>query len=200
LGGLNSARILLNSFNYGDIDKLNKANAHDETFNLLFDAAEKLQNAGADCLLLCANTLHLHAEKLIEKISIPLIHIGDATAIEIKRHNISTIALLGTKWTMELDFYKTRLNSSGIKSLVPVAGDINFIHSAIMDELLKEDFRVETKNRFLQIINELLSKGADGIVLGCTEIPLLINQKDFEVPVFNTLQIHAKAAVDYILS
>ncbi|QQS35959.1 MAG: amino acid racemase [Ignavibacteriales bacterium] len=199
LGGLSSARIILDSYNYGDIDKLNKAENHEGILRLLIESANKLQQVGAECILLCANTLHMHAEKLIENISVPLIHIGDATATEIKRHNISTIALLGTKWTMEMDFYKTRLSNSAIKSLVPSSEEINFIHSAIMNELLKEDFRVETKNRFLEIINNLLSQGAEGVVLGCTEIPLIISQKDFEVPVFNTLQLHANAAVDFAL-
>lgn len=200
LGGLNSARIILDSYNYGDIDKFNKAEDHEGILRLLIESALKLHNSGVDCILLCANTLHMYAEKLIDKISIPLIHIGDAAASEINRHNISTIALLGTKWTMEMDFYKTRLSNYGIKSLIPSSDEINFIHSAIMNELLKEDFRVETKNRFVEIINNLLSKGAEGVVLGCTEIPLIISQKDFEVPVFNTLTLHAKAAVDFVLS
>jgi aspartate racemase len=142
----------------------------------------------------------MHAEKLIEKISIPLIHIGDATGTEIKKHNISAVALLGTKWTMELEFYKSRLAAAGIKSLTPDPEEIKFIHSAIMEELLKENFKPETRNRFLKIISELESKGAEGVVLGCTEIPLLIKQSDLKLPVFNTLQIHAKAAVDFALS
>jgi aspartate racemase len=200
LGGLNAAKCFLYSFNYSDIDRLNKAEDHDEIFNLVVDAAEKLQAAGADCLLLCANTLHMHAEKLIEKISIPLIHIGDATASEIKRHNIPTVALLGTKWTMELDFYKNRFSAVGIKSLIPDSEERKFIHSAIMDELLKENFKTETKNRFLKIISDLQEKGAQAVVLGCTEIPLIIKQADLQIPVFNTLEIHAKAVVDFALS
>ncbi len=200
LGGLSSARIILDSYNYGDIDNLNKANDHEGILKLIIESAIKLQQSGAECILLCANTLHMYAEKLIDKISVPLIHIGDATASEIKQRNISTIALLGTKWTMEKDFYKARLNNYGIKSLVPSSDEINFIHSAIMNELLKENFRVETKNRFLETVKNLLSQGAEGIVLGCTEIPLIISQKDFEVPVFNTLTIHAKAAIDFALS
>lgn len=200
LGGLSAAQCLLYSFNYADIDRLNKAEDHDGIFNLVNIAAQKLQYAGADCLLLCANTLHMYAEKLMEEISIPLIHIGDATASEIKRHNISTVALLGTKWTMELDFYKSRLAADGIKSITPDSEERKFIHSAIMEELLKEQFKPETKNRFMKIISELESEGAQGVVLGCTEIPLLIKQNDLTLSVFNTLQIHAKAAVDFVLS
>jgi aspartate racemase len=200
LGGLSAARCLLYSFDYADIDRLNKAEDHETIFNLLVDAGKKLQYAGADCLLLCANTLHMHADKLIKEISIPLIHIGDATGTEIKKHNISAIALLGTKWTMELDFYKNRLAAASIKSLTPDSEDRKFIHFAIMEELLKENFKPETKNRFLKIIGDLENKGAQGVVLGCTEIPLLIKQNDLKLPVFNTLQIHAKAAVDFALS
>lgn len=199
LGGLNAARCILYSFNYADINKLNLRDDHEGVYKFVLDAAIKLKNAGADCLVLCANTLHQYVERLDEEIKLPIIHIADATAVEIKKQEISTIGLLGTKFTMEMDFYTKRLSGAGITSLVPEKPERVFIHNTIMDELLKEIFKQETKKRFLDIINNLERKGAQGIVLGCTEIPLLIKQADIQLPVFNTLKIHAKAAIDFAL-
>jgi aspartate racemase len=199
LGGLNSANCILYSFNYEDINKLNLKNDHEEIYKLVFDAALKLKNAGADCLILCANTMHQYVERLDEDIKLPIIHIADATAVEIKKQNLSAIGLLGTKFTMEMDFYLKRLRNAGIKSIVPEKPERFFIHSAIMEEFLKEIFTQATKKKFLEIINDLQKKGAQGIVLGCTEIPLLIKQEDTHLPVFNTLQIHAQAAVDFAI-
>ncbi|MFZ2323593.1 MAG: aspartate/glutamate racemase family protein [Ignavibacteriaceae bacterium] len=199
LGGLNAARCILYSFNYADINKLNLRDDHEGVYKFVLDAAIKLKNAGADCLVLCANTLHQYVERLDEEIKLPIIHIADATAVEIKKQEISTIGLLGTKFTMEMDFYTKRLSGAGITSLVPEKPDRVFIHNTIMDELLKEIFKQETKKRFLDIINNLERKGAQGIVLGCTEIPLLIKQADIQLPVFNTLKIHAKAAIDFAI-
>ena len=167
---------------------------------MVLNAAEKLKQISADCLVLCANTLHQYTDELENLIALPIIHIADATAREIKKQNFTTIGLLGTKYTMEMDFYTKRLKDAGIVSLVPQKPERVFIHSAIMDELLKEEFRKETKEKFLKIINDLSSTGAEGMVLGCTEIPLLIKQNDTPLPVFNTLEIHAKAAVDFALN
>jgi aspartate racemase len=197
LGGLNAARCILYSFNYADINELNLCDDHEGIYKLVLDVAEKLKNSGADCLVLCANTMHQYVERLEEEIKLPIIHIADATATEIKKQSLSQIGLLGTKFTMEMDFYTKRLSNAGINSLVPAKSERLFIHNAIMSELLKEEFKPETKKRFLDIINDLEQNGAQGIVLGCTEIPLLIKQKDFHLPVFNTLEIHAKAAVDF---
>ena len=135
----------------------------------------------------------------MQKLIFPLVHIADATAAEIKKQGLSKIGLLGTKFTMEMDFYTKRLSSAGIESLVPEKQERLFIHDTIMNELLKEIFKPEAKKRFLEIINDLEQKGAEGIVLGCTEIPLLIKQQDTHLPVFNTLEIHARAAVDFAL-
>ena len=199
LGGLNAARCIIYSFNYADINECNLREDHDGVYNLVLDAAIKLKNASADCLVLCANTLHQYVDKLKEKIDLPIIHIADATAAEINRHEVTAIGLLGTKFTMEMDFYTKILSSAGIRSLVPEKPERLFIHNTIMNELLKEIFKLETKRRFLDIINDLEKKGAQGIVLGCTEIPLLIKQEDTHLPVFNTLKIHAKAAVDFAI-
>jgi aspartate racemase len=199
LGGLSSAKIILTSFNYAEIDKLNKAEDHAGVYKLVLTAAQKLKAAYVDCIVLCANTLHQYVEDLEKETDLKIIHIADATAKEIEKNHISIIGLLGTRITMEMDFYVKRLLNKGIESLVPPKPERIFIHDAIMNELLKEDFKRETKEKFLNIINNLEKQGAQGIVLGCTEIPLLIKQADVNLPVFNTLEIHAKAAVDFAL-
>lgn len=200
LGGLNSAKIILSSFNYAEIDALNKKNDHAVIYKLVLDAAQKLKRTSVDFLILCANTLHQYVDALENETGLNVVHIADATAVEIKKKNISKIGLLGTRFTMEMDFYIQQLNQSSIESLVPEKPEREFVHDAIMNELLKEIFKRETKDKFLKIIDELTNRGAKGIVLGCTEIPLLIKQTDLNLPVFNTLEIHAKAAVDFALS
>jgi len=199
LGGHNAARCILYSFNYADINECNLREDHAGVYKLVLDAAIKLKKASADCIVLCANTLHQYVERLNEEVKLPIIHIADATAVEIRKQELSTIGLLGTKFTMEMDFYTKRLSDAGIESLVPEKPERLFIHNSIMTELLKEEFKPETKKKFLDIINDLETKGAQGIVLGCTEIPLLIKQQDTFLPVFNTLKIHAKAAVNFAL-
>ena len=199
LGGHNAARCVLYSFNYADINECNLRDDHEGVYKFVLDAARKLKNASADFIVLCANTLHQYAERIVEEVKLPIIHIADATAVEIKKQELSTIGLLGTKFTMEMDFYTKRLSEAGINSIVPEKPERLFIHNTIMDELLKEIFKPESKKRFLDIINDLEQKGAQGIVLGCTEIPLLIKQSDTHLPVFNTLKIHAKVAVDFAI-
>jgi len=200
LGGLNSAKIFLSSFNYAEIDRLNKVDDHAGVYKLVLDATRKLKATSVDCIVLCANTLHQYVEDLEKETDLKIVHIADATGKEIQTRGLTKIGLLGTRFTMEMDFYTKRLQSTGIESLVPEKPEREFIHNAIMNELLKEEFNKKTRERFLNIINYLEQKGAQGIVLGCTEIPLLIKQKDTHLPVFNTLEIHAKAAVDFALS
>jgi aspartate racemase len=200
LGGLNSAKIILSSFNYGEIDLLNKKEDHAGVYELVLEAAQRLKKASADFLIICANTMHQYVDTLEKETGLKIVHIADATAKEIKKKNISTIGLLGTRFTMEMDFYTKRLAHSGIESLVPEKPEREFIHNAIMNELLKEKFKKDTKTKFVKIIDDLEIHGAEGIVLGCTEIPLLIKQDDVNLPVFNTLEIHALAAVDFALS
>jgi aspartate racemase len=199
LGGLNSAKIILSSFNYAEIDKLNKVEDHAGVYQLVLYATEKLKRASADFIILCANTLHQYADKLERETGLKIVHIADATAVEIKKKGLTKIGLLGTKFTMEMDFYTKKLSNSGIESLIPEKPEREYVHNAIMNELLKEEFKEKTKEKFLNIISDLEQKGAQGIVLGCTEIPLLIKQDDTHIPVFNTLEIHAKAAVDSAL-
>lgn len=198
-GGLTFARCIIFSLNYGDIDRLNKNHDSDGVYLLIREAAGKLVNAGVDGLVLCANTLHFFADRLQENISVPIIHIASATAGHIKKQHLSIIGLLGTKITMEEDFYKKRLEKEGITALIPEEKERDFIHSNIMNELLKGIFRKESKNRYFQIIEKLKNRGAQGIVLGCTEIPLLIKPEDLNLPLFNTLTIHSQAAVDFAL-
>jgi len=199
LGGLNSARCILYSFDYSDIAALNQKNDHAGILQMVIDAAQKLEIAGADCIGLCANTLHYYADDLQKQISKPIIHIASATADEIKRKGLSKIGLLGTRMTMEENFYKNRLSNSTILTLVPNERERAFIHRTILNELLKNIFPEKTKAQFLQIISNLHQQGVEGIVLGCTEIPLLIKQSDVEIPVFNTLEIHVNAFVDFAL-
>jgi len=200
LGGLNSARCILYSFNYADINECNLRDDHEGVYRYVLDAAQKLKNASADFLVLCANTLHQYVDRLNDEIKFPIVHIADASAAEIKRKGISTIGLLGTRFTMEMDFYTKKLSEAGITSLVPDKPGRNYIHSIIMDELLKENIREESRKHFLEIIGSLETRGSQGIVLGCTEIPLLIKQEHTHLPVFNTLELHAKAAVEYALN
>jgi len=197
LGGLSAARIILNSFNYADIDSLNNRGDSAGVCNMVKDAALMLQKAGAECVMLCANTLHQYADEVQAIINIPILHIADAAANAINTAGLKKIALLGTRYTMEMDFYKTRLLKAGIETVVPGKEDIDFIHSSINKELLLGIFKDETKKRFLNIIDVLSAEGAEGVVLGCTEIPLLIKQADLNLPVFDTLKLHACAAVDY---
>lgn len=196
-GGLQAARILIYSLNYGEIDALNQKGDKLSVMLTMKHAALKLEAAGADCLLLGANTAHQYAEDIQLALRVPLIHIGEETANSIVSAGLKKVGLLGTCYTMEMDFYKEKLTEQGIETLIPGEEDRNFIHQRISEELLQNQFLPETKSRFLQIIQQLQADGAEGIVLGCTEIPLLIKPEDCELPLFNTTQIHAQAAVDF---
>lgn len=201
MGGLNFSECLVYSFNYADIKKNNDANDWDSTFNMLLKGCEFLKSGGAEAIVLCANTMHLIADKLQEAIGIPLIHIAEATAAEIQKKKIKKVALLGTKFTMELDFFKDKLAANGIETIIPDnQEDKDFIHYTIFEELGRGLVTDETKKRYLEIADELIQKGAEGIILGCTEIPLVIKPEDVSVPIFDTALIHSKAAVDFQLS
>lgn len=197
LGGLNAARCLLYSFNYNDIAELNQKNDHVGVLSMVANAAQRLETAGVDCIALCANTLHYYADDLQLQISKPIVHIASATAHEIKGIGLSKIGLLGTKMTMEERFYKNRLGDSNIETIVPDDRDRAFIHRTIFNELIKNILLDKTRDQFISIIEKLQKQGAEGIILGCTEIPLLINQSDTKLPLFNTLEIHAKAVAAF---
>ncbi len=200
LGGLNSARLILYSVNMGEIDACKKRNDDEGHYQLVRGAAETLALCGAEGLVLCANTLHMFAQRLTKEIPIPLIHIAEAVAREIKKAGMAKVGLLGTRQTVEMPFYRDKLNDAQINVLVPDEDDRAFIHHAIMDELLKEVFLSASRRRFLDIMEKLKWRGVEGIILGCTEIPLLVRPEDIGLPMFNTLEIHARAAVDFALA
>lgn len=201
LGGLNFSECLIYSFNYADIKKNNDNNDWDATFEMLLKAAEILKSGGAEAIVLCANTMHLIADKLQKAIGLPLIHIAEETAIEIQKKEIKKVGLLGTKFTMELDFFKDKLIEKGIETIIPDAEtDKDFIHYTIFEELGRGLATEETKKRYLEIANELIKNGAEGIILGCTEIPLVIKEGDLKVPIFDTTLIHTHAAINFQLS
>ncbi|MDR7370674.1 aspartate/glutamate racemase family protein [Flavobacterium aquidurense] len=201
MGDLNFSECLLYSFNYADIKKNNEANDWDSTFKMLLKGCEFLKSGGAEAIVLCANTMHFIADKLEEAIDLPLIHIATATASEIEKQDLKKVGLLGTKFTMELDFFKDKLLAQGIEAIIPESQeDKDFIHTTIFEELGKGLVTESTKKRYLQIANKLIENGAEGIILGCTEIPLIILPEDVSVPVFDTTLIHSKAAVEFQLS
>jgi len=199
LGGLNFAKCILFSLNYGEIDSLSKKNDPAGIYSILQNAADKLINAGADCILICANTLHQFADQLEQEINVPLIHIAQATAKTINAHELKKVGLLGTKQTLEMDFYKSKLKENNIDVIIPGQDDRNFIQQTISNELLKNIFLEKSRARFRMIIEKMQNEGAEGVILGCTEIPLLVKQSDSTLPLFNTLEIHSLAAVDFAL-
>lgn len=200
LGGINSAKLFLYSINMEELFKFGSANDWNGLAKFLSDIAKKLETAGAEALIFCANTPHIAADAVQKNIGIPLIHIAEETAKEIVKHKINTVALLGTKITMEQDFFRTRLLKYGIETLIPNAeGDMEFIHNSIFAELGKGIFSSETKKKYLEIIEKLKKSGAQGVILGCTEIPILIKQEDCSIKTFDTTLIHARAAVEFML-
>jgi len=164
------------------------------------DTAKNLENSGAEIIILCTNTMHLCSDKIIENISVPFLHIAVATGRRIREKSLKKIALLGTKFTMEKDFYKKiLLNEFDIEVIVPEEKDRNFIHHTIYNELVHGKITIDSKKGFMKIIEDLKNKGAQGVILGCTEIPLLIKQADIDIPVFDTSKIHAESAVELAL-
>jgi aspartate racemase len=199
LGRLNSAKIILYSVNFEEMKQLADAGRWDKFGEILSDAAHRLELAGAECLLLCANTMHVSADTVQNRIGIPLIHIADVTAKEIVKQNITKVALLGTKFTMEKDFFKSRLSNFGITAQIPGDAERQFIHDSIFGELGKGIFTAETKKKFVDIMNKMKSGGNTGVVLACTEIPMLITPAECPMPAFDTTLIHAAAAVEFSL-
>ena len=200
LGGLNSAKCIIYSVNFEEIINYQLKNNWKGIGELLANAALALQRAGADFVLICANTMHKVADYVESKISIPLLHIADATAKEILKKNISTVGLLGTKITMEEDFYKKRIEKYGINVIIPDETDREKINNIIYQELCKNLILEKSKREFLNIIKKLINRGAEGIILGCTELPLLAKGLKINIPLFDTTKIHALSAVEYALS
>jgi len=201
LGGHEAARCVLYSFNFGDIMRAKEGDPEQTNVRpLVVDAALRLASTGVDGLMLCANTLHWFADAVERAVPLPLIHIASVTAQRIRAHGLDRVALLGTLPTMERDFYKSRLNSAGIAVLVPDEAGRRFVHDAIFNELVLGRFLPETRAAFLEIIGRLHKEGAQGVVLGCTELPLLLQQEHCALPLFDTLAIHAKAGVDFLIA
>ena len=200
LGKNYSGRILIYSFNFQDVLDLSMKQDVEGMTKLLCNAADILKEGGAECLLLCANTMHKYAEIVKQHAGLPLVHVTDETAREINEQGLSKVGLLGTKITMAQPFYKERLATHGIEALVPDEAQQDFINYIIFNELSKEEFKPETKARLIEIIEDLRSKGAEGVIMGCTEIPLILKQGDVDIPLFDTLTIHAMAAVEFSLA
>jgi len=199
LGDLNFAHCIIYSFNFQDIKRNNDNNDWDRTLRMITEASLHLKNSGAEAIVLCANTMHVIADKLERNINVPLIHIAIATAQEIKKQNLKKVGLLGTKFTMELDFFKEKLAEHNIETIIPEADDRDFIHYTVFEELARNVFLKESKVRYIDIIYKLVAEGAEGVILGCTEIPLLIKPEDVLTPLFDTTKIHAAAAVKFSL-
>ncbi|MDQ3111101.1 MAG: amino acid racemase [Bacteroidota bacterium] len=198
LGGMNFARLIMHSMNYGEIKKNNDAGDWDATFNLLAEACENMKAGGAEAIVLGANTMHLLAERIEEKVKLPVIHIATATAEAISKQQLTKVALLGTKFTMEKTFFTDKLKAKNIEAIIPDDADRDFIHWTIFEELGRGIISAESKARYISIIHKLVQQGAQGAILGCTEIPMLIKEGDVNVPVFDTTKIHSDAAVQFM--
>jgi aspartate racemase len=199
-GGLHSADLLLRSVDFAEIEPLQRAGSWEQAGRRLGEEARVLQNAGAQLLVLCTNTMHKVADRVTEAIDIPLIHIADATAREVRAQNLMTLGLLATRYTMEEDFYIGRLRDRhGLNVLVPGAADRSTVHDVIFNELCQGVVRADSRERYRQIMRDLVARGAEGILLGCTEIDLLVGPDDCSVPVFDTTEIHVRNAITLAL-
>lgn len=199
LGGLHSAKCLINSVDFEEIERCQSSGDWDGAGEILGNAAYSLQKGGADFIIICTNTMHKVVGKIKAKIDIPVLHIADATAKEIKRKDIQKVGLLGTKYTMEQDFYKSRIEENNIKVIVPSEKNRKEINKVIYTELCLGKIVSQSREYYKRVIEELVQKGAQGIILGCTEIGLLIKQENVSVPIFDTTHIHAIEAVKVAL-
>lgn len=197
LGGLNFAECIIYSLNVGDIYSRTWANS----FDLLLNACNSLKKSGAEGIALCANTAHLYADRLQQNINLPIIHIVTETAKTINKNGFKKIGLLGTKFTMEMDFYRQKLDSYGLEVITPEKPETrDYIQYTLSEELGAGIINPITKEKYIKITHELLARGAECIVLGCTEIPMLLTQDDFEIPLFDTTKIHSQSIVEFITS
>ena len=204
-GGLYSAKILMYSIDFGEFSKQERLAERGDWLPLrrtMIDAAKRLERGGADFIVIASNTMNSLADLIAANVKIPILHIADATGKKVNERGIKTVALLGTAYTMEHNFYRDRLERDyGLKVVIPDKTERNYINTVIFDELCAGQFFKESRKRFVRIIDRLVKeKGAEGVILGCTEIPLLVKQKDVSVPVFDTTAIHAEAAVKYSLN
>ena len=200
LGGLNSAIVLIYSVNHHEINELEDKDRWEELIEIMIDSARRLEKGGADFVLICCNAMHKIAEQIQDAIKIPLIHIADAAAEAVKHARLSNIGLLGARAVMEEGFIKDNLVTTGLKVLIPNENDREFINHVIFNELAYGNVVEESREKALEIIEQLKTAGAQGVVLGCTELPLLIREEDSVLPLFDTLRLHAQRAVDLALA
>ncbi|MEL0652726.1 aspartate/glutamate racemase family protein [Algibacter sp. TI.3.09] len=195
-GESHSAKVIINSVDFGEIAQLQSEDRWDLLNEIMSKAALSLEHAGASCILICANTMHLSIEAVKAVVNIPVIHIAEATSKQIITEGLKKVALLGTKYTMEKTFFIDVLKTFGIEAIIPGLQDREDVHGIIYNELSKGILNPESKLIYQEVIKRLIAQGAEGVILGCTEIPLLIKQEDVSVPVFDTTSIHASAAFD----
>lgn len=200
LGGLHSAKILLGSVDFQEIETCQAQGEWEKSGEILAGYAKGLAVAGADFLLICTNTMHKVAPQIQQQLMIPILHIADATIDQLKQEGITKVGLLGTKYTMTQDFYKERIIDQGIEVLIPDEAAIELVNTVIFDELCLGTINETSKQQYLAVIDQLKAEGAQGIILGCTEIGLLIQQEDVDLPLFDTTEIHCKAAVKKALA
>jgi len=200
LGGFHSAPCILYSVDFDDVEKLQHQGDWESLTRLMIEAAQRVKKAGADFLVICTNTMHKMADEVQGAIQIPLLHIADVTAEAVKANGQSQVGLLGTKFTMEQDFYKGRLKEiHGIDVLIPEDKERQVIHDILYNELCLGEIKELSKGKFQSIIQNLVKRGAQGVILGCTEIPLIVRQEDYEIPLYDTTALHSRAAVDFAL-
>jgi aspartate racemase len=200
LGGVHSADLLIRSYDFEAIEQLQARDDWEAAGNLLATDARRLQDAGADLIVLCTNTMHIVADEIEAAIDVPFIHLADTTATAVKAAGVEKVALLGTRFTMEKDFYRGRLESHGLEVIVPDAAGRTIVHDVIYDELVQGRIVAESRARYLRIIDKLVSEGAQGVIAGCTEIELLVTADDLAVPYFPTTMLHAMAVVNEALA
>lgn len=200
LGGFHSAKCVMYSVDFEEVEKLQHKGDWDKLTGLMVDAARRLERAGVDFVVICTNTMHKMADEVQGAIAVPLLHIVDVTAEAIKTNGQSRVGLLGTKFTMEQDFYKGRLRDNhGLEVLIPSAEERQAVHQILYSELCLGEIKELSKAKFKDVIRNLVDRGAQGVILGCTEIPLIVSQDDYEIPVYDTTALHALAAVEYAL-
>lgn len=199
LGGFHSCKCLLWSVDFAEVEKLQMEDNWEALDNMLVDIGQRLEKAGADLILICANTMHLCAPAMREHLSIPILHIAEVTAAEIRRQGLNSVGLLGTRFTMEKDFFRNILEENGIEVLIPTDDDRREVHRIIYEELVQGKILEGSRQTYQRVIQRLGDRGAQGVILGCTEIPLLIADDDVDLPTFNTTRLHADCAVDEAL-
>jgi aspartate racemase len=200
LGGLHSAKSIMYSVDFAEIEVLQHQGRWDEATELMIAAAKNVENGGADFVIICTNTMHKMADEIQGHIGVPLLHIADATAEAVKARGLRTVGLLGTRFSMEEDFYKGRLTERhGLEVIIPAEEEREIVHRVIYDELCAGKINQTSREQYVGIMSRLVKDGAEAIILGCTEISLLVRDEDSQVPLFDTTTIHAVAAVEYAL-